>query len=321
MNIPYVFKRCSKCGEWKVASTVNFYKKKDGKYGLNSRCKKCSAEYKKQHYENNKDKILEYKKQYYGNNKDKILEYKKQYYENNKDKLTEQHKQYYENNKDKILEHSKQYRENNKDKRAKYQKQYYENNKDKLAGQHKQYRENNKDKLAGHSKQYYENNKDKILEYSKQYYENNKDKILEYSKQYRENNKDKIAEYFATPQGQASRFNNSVKRRLREQSQGKGITKEQWLECMKFFGFRCAYSGQVLSKDIRSLDHIVPLNKGGEHEIFNLAPMYRPYNSSKQDKDLLEWYKEQDFYSEERLQKIYEWQEYAFNKWGYEILE
>ena len=246
MNIPYVFKRCSKCGEWKVASTVNFYKKKDGKYGLNSRCKKCSAEYKKQHYENNKDKILEYKKQYYGNNKDKILEYKKQYYENNKDKLTEQHKQYYENNKDKILEHSKQYRENNKD---------------------------------------------------------------------------KIAEYFATPQGQASRFNNSVKRRLREQSQGKGITKEQWLECMKFFGFRCAYSGQVLSKDIRSLDHIVPLNKGGEHEIFNLAPMYRPYNSSKQDKDLLEWYKEQDFYSEERLQKIYEWQEYAFNKWGYEILE
>ena len=306
MNIPYVFKRCSKCGEWKVASTVNFYKKKDGKYGLNSRCKKCSAEYKKQHYENNKDKILEYKKQYYGNNKDKILEYKKQYYENNKDKLTEQHKQYYENNKDKILEHSKQYRENNKDKRAKYQKQYYENNKDKLAGQHKQYRENNKDKLAGHSKQYYENNKDKILEYSKQY---------------RENNKDKIAEYFATPQGQASRFNNSVKRRLREQSQGKGITKEQWLECMKFFGFRCAYSGQVLSKDIRSLDHIVPLNKGGEHEIFNLAPMYRPYNSSKQDKDLLEWYKEQDFYSEERLQKIYEWQEYAFNKWGYEILE
>ena len=201
MNIPYVFKRCSKCGEWKVASTVNFYKKKDGKYGLNSICKKCSAEYKKQHYENNKDKILEY------------------------------------------------------------------------------------------------------------------------SKQYRENNKDKIAEYFATPQGQASRFNNSVKRRLREQSQGKGITKEQWLECMKFFGFRCAYSGQVLSKDIRSLDHIVPLNKGGEHEIFNLAPMYRPYNSSKQDKDLLEWYKEQDFYSEERLQKIYEWQEYAFNKWGYEILE
>ena len=291
MNIPYVFKRCSKCGEWKVASTVNFYKKKDGKYGLNSRCKKCRAEYKKQYRENNKDKIAEYKKQYY---------------ENNKEKLAEQHKQY---------------RENNKDKKAKYNKQYYENNKERISEHKKQYRENNKEGISEQKKQYYENNKEKLAEQHKQYYENNKDKILEYSKQYRENNKAKIAEYFATPQGQASRFNNSVKRRLREQSQGKGITKEQWLECMKFFGFRCAYSGQVLSKDTRSLDHIVPLNQGGEHEIFNLAPMYRPYNSSKQDKDLLEWYKEQNFYSEERLQKIYEWQEYAFNKWGYEILD
>ena len=43
--------------------------------------------------------------------------------------------------------------------------------------------------------------------------------------------------------------------------------------------------------------------------------MYKNYNSSKKDKDLLEWYKEQPFFSEERLQKIYEWQEYAYNKY------
>ena len=44
--------------------------------------------------------------------------------------------------------------------------------------------------------------------------------------------------------------------------------------------------------------------------------MNKPYNSSKQDKDMEEWYQEQDFYSEERLQKIYEWQEYAYNKYS-----
>ena len=43
--------------------------------------------------------------------------------------------------------------------------------------------------------------------------------------------------------------------------------------------------------------------------------MDRGLNSSKNDNNLLEWYQEQDFYSEDRLQKIYEWQEYAFNKW------
>ena len=30
---------------------------------------------------------------------------------------------------------------------------------------------------------------------------------------------------------------------------------------------------------------------------------------------MLEWYKQQDFFSEERLIKIREWQEYAYNKY------
>lgn len=225
MNVPYVFKKCNGCGEWLVANTINFHNQKCGKYGLNSRCKKCM-------------------------------------------------KQYYKDNKDKILE------------------------------QQKQYREDNKDKISERKKQWREGNKDKIAEHYKQWSEDNKDKIAERKKQYRQ-----------SPQGQVSAFNDQYKRRTKEQNQGKGITTNQWLECMKFFNWKCAYSGQVLSKDTRSIDHIKPLNQGGKHEIWNLVPMYRLYNSSKNDKDLLEWYKQQDFYSEERLQKIYEWQEYAYNKW------
>ena len=128
---------------------------------------------------------------------------------------------------------------------------------------------------------------------------------MEYSKEYRE-----------TPQGQIVKFNSHHKRKVQKKNEGNGITKEQWLDCMKFFEFRCAYSGQVLSKSTRSLDHIKPLNRGGEHDIWNIVPMHRRLNSSKNDNNLLEWYQEQDFYSKDRLQKIYEWQEYAFNKWG-----
>ena len=43
--------------------------------------------------------------------------------------------------------------------------------------------------------------------------------------------------------------------------------------------------------------------------------MTRSLNSSKHDKDMLEWYREQDCYSEDRLAKIYKWQEYARKKW------
>ena len=153
----------------------------------------------------------------------------------------------------------------------------------------------------------------------KQYYEQNKERITESQKQYREQNKERIAEsqkqYRETPQGQVAAFNSGSRRRVREQKQGNGITKEQWLECMKFFNWKCAYSGITLSKENRHLDHINPLSKGGVNEIWNLVPMYNSYNFSKNNKNMLEWYKEQEFYSEERLQKIYEWQEYARKKY------
>ena len=84
---------------------------------------------------------------------------------------------------------------------------------------------------------------------------------------------------------------------------------------MNFFDWKCAYSGEKLKKDTRTLDHIISLKQGGDHEIWNLVPMTRSLNSSKQEKDMLEWYKEQDCYSEARLAKIYEWQEYARRKW------
>ena len=219
-----------------------------------------------------------------------------------------------------ISEYGKQYRENNKDKIAERGKQYYKNNKNEISERMKQYRKSNKDKLVEYGKQYYKSNKDRIAERGKQYRENNKDKIAEYNKQWQKNNKDKIAEYQkqwnSTPQGQVSSFNRYCRRKTKKQNQGNGINKMQWLEMMKYFDWKCAYSGKPLKNETRTIDHIKPLNQGGEHEIWNVVPMYKPYNSSKQDKDMKEWYQEQDFYSEERLQKIYEWQEYAYNKYS-----
>ena len=118
-------------------------------------------------------------------------------------------------------------------------------------------------------------------------------------------------------------LNAIARRRIREKYQGNGITKEQWLEMMKYFDWKCAYSGEYIggNGEHRTIDHIIPLASGGEHEIWNLVPMYDSYNFSKYYKDMLTWYKEQPFFSEERLNKIYTWQEYAFNKWGIDILD
>ena len=224
MNIPYVFKKCTKCGEIKLATSDNFNKDKKGKYGLRSQCKACVKKYKK-YREKNKDKIREYQK-----------EYKKEY-----------------------------------------------------------------------GKKYRENNKDKIKEYKKEYREKNRDKIRQKEREYRLSEK-----------GKQIAFNSQSKRRFKEENQGNGITEEQWLEMMKFFNWKCAYSGEYIggnSKE-RTIDHIIPLNKGGEHEAWNCVPMLRSLNCRKQDKDMLSWYKGQSFYNKWRLNKIQKWQEYAYDKWG-----
>ena len=244
MNIPYVMKKCSKCGEWKVASTIKFHKHKGRKYGLQSQCKSCRNKKNKQYYEDNREKELERSKQ-------------------NRKANPEYYKQWYQNNRDKVLEHQKQYCEVNRDRKAEYDKQYRKVNRERIAEREKQYKQ--------------------------------------------------------SPQGQVVAFNAHQRRRAKEEKQGMGITKEQWLELMNFFDWRCAYSGEYLGGNDnsfnRTIDHIVPISTGGDNMIWNCVPMLRSLNTSKKDKDMLEWYRKQDFYDTKRLDKIYEWQEYAFNKW------
>ena len=207
MNIPYIFKKCTKCGEWLVANNYNFHKQKNGKWGLQSRCKKCKNNINKQWKENNKEHIMEYNK-----------------------------------------------------------------------------------------------------EYHKQYYENNKEYHREKNKQWREENPEKV-------------FNQNTKRRFKEENQGRGIDKEQYKECNKWFDWKCGYSGEKLKQENstygRTLDHIVALDNGGLNEPWNVVPMRKGYNTSKRNNEnTLNWYMEQEYFSEERLQRIIEWQVYAYEKWG-----
>jgi len=88
-------KECSKCGQEKPLS--GFHKDKSKRFGVRSWCKVCVSEYKKQHYQKNKDKIVTQIKQYRQKNKDKVLEWAKQYRQKNQDKERERHRQYRQN--------------------------------------------------------------------------------------------------------------------------------------------------------------------------------------------------------------------------------
>ena len=206
-----------------------------------------------------------------------------------------------------MSQRKKEYYKNNTEQIKEYQKEYYKNNTEQIKEHKKEYRKNNTERIKEHKKEYYKNNVEYFKEQRKEYYQAHKDQEKEYNKEYRKNNPDKV-------------FNQNNKRRQREKLQGMGIIKEQWLDMMQYFDFKCAYSGKSLNKDNRSIDHIKPLIKGGLNEIFNCVPCDRSINSSKNDKDFMEWYKQQEFYDELRLNKIYEWKQYCLEKY-YEYIK
>ena len=184
----------------------------------------------------------------------------------------------------------KNYREHNKDKL----KEYYENNKDKI-----------KEYMKEYNKEYRENNKDKkkeyMKEYNKKYYENNKDSLTESRKEYREYNKDKIKGY-------------NHKRRALKLGNGGSYTKEQWLDTLEYFDYKCAYTGECIKHSCH-VEHIVPISKGGTSYIWNLVPSTASANCSKGNRGMEEWYREQEYFCEERLNKILEYQKYMYEKY------
>ena len=331
MRCPFVIKVCKKCKRILVANSNNFDRYKKGKYKVVAVCKECKSKYNKNNYQLSKKLVKE------GNSFDNIdinkvwnhcpfcikvctkcneilvaneLNFNKSKSEkyNLRSSCKKCHKKYREESKERI----KEYYENNKDELNKKKKIYYKNNKVKLSKNKKEYmkiyRETHKNYIKLYREEHKEELKKYMEKYNKQYYKEHEKELKEYQKEYRENNPNKV-------------FNYCTKRRLKEESQGNGITKEQWYEMMMFFDFRCAYSGEYIGGDSknRTIDHITPLDKGGLNEIWNCVPCYSIYNFQKSTKDMLEWYTQQEFYSEDRLMKIYEWQAYAFKKWvGYD---
>ena len=292
MNIPYVFKKCSNCGNIKLATEKYFYKSKTGKWGLMKTCKECknkkSKEESRKRYNNEeyrKEKLRKRREKYANDEKWREEQLRKQ---------RECHKEKYDNNeewrKEKLRKRREKYAndEEYREKQLRKQKEKYDNN--------EEWREKQLRKSRKSQKEKYDNN------------EEYREEKLRKNREWAKNNPEKL-------------FNRANKRRSRLEKQGRGVTNEQYIECNNWFDWKCAYSGESFKQENstygRTLDHIVAIENGGLNEPWNVIPMRKGYNCSKQNRnDSLTWYKEQGYFDEERLNKIVEWQIYAYEKWG-----
>ena len=142
---------------------------------------------------------------------------------------------------------------------------------------------------------------------NKYYHKNQKRRkyIKEHNKQYREQQKQWIKE-------NRERYNELQRearhrRKAKENKLVNDFTKNDWEICLEYFSNKngqveCCYCGEP-TEDIEK-DHFIAVSNGGGYTATNIVPACKSCNSSKQDKDFFEWYPSQEFYSEERVDKI-----------------
>ena len=92
-------------------------------------------------------------------------------------------------------------------------------------------------------------------------------------------------------------FNLETTRKSEAKRMWKKSIKEQW-------EYKCAYCG---SEENITLDHILPQCKGGLDIKTNVIACCHSCNQSKGHEHWKLWYVQQDFYSEERFDKIENW--------------
>ena len=82
------------------------------------------------------------------------------------------------------------------------------------------------------------------------------------------------------------------------------LTNEEWQNSIAFFDGHCAYCGTGLAE---CQEHVTPVDKGGSYAADNIVPACLKCNSSKGNRHLKFWWKQQSFFSDAALTKVEAW--------------
>ncbi len=144
-------------------------------------------------------------------------------------------------------------------------KEYYIKNKSRIDEYSKNYYRENKEKKKTYQIDYYIKNKERILERTSAYKKAHKSQSKEYKRRYYRDNPDKVKEHFH-------------RRKARLKANGGSYTVEEWLDLCKKYDNKCLCCGK---KEKLTVDHIVPLSRGGTNYIENIQPLCNECNASK----------------------------------------
>lgn len=144
---------------------------------------------------------------------------------------------------------------------------YYANREESLA-KHREWYSQNRDKARAAMRAWQSQNRAKLTAYQRERYRNDpavRQRVLESRKRHVARNPEK------------NRVS-SLRYWARKKQASGDFTTEEWIRLCDYYGNRCLACGK---QESISIDHIVPLSKGGSNDISNLQPLCLSCNSSK----------------------------------------
>lgn len=157
-----------------------------------------------------------------------------------------------------------------------------------------EYRNSNKDRINECKRIWYKNNREKVLSQTKARSLLRREKILAYQARYYSENTDKVrANVRVYQQANPDKKRHLInKRRARKAGNGGSHTLLELKEKFASFGdvcFYCGCGGEL------TVDHDIPLSRGGTDDIDNILPACRSCNSRKNSLTAVEFFASRRF--------------------------
>jgi 5-methylcytosine-specific restriction endonuclease McrA len=176
---------------------------------------------------------------------------------------------------------AQQYRTKNPDKVAEYNKSYRANNPEKIAYHSQKFRAENPD----YAKNYYAKHRETEIKRGKAHYWANTSKQAARKRHDRLTNPEKYRQRnkrYAQNNREQLNAKHARRRALKQNAKTYCISrKELW----RLYNSKCFYCGDKST----TMDHVIPLSRGGSHGIGNLVPSCGPCNYSKAGRTITEW--------------------------------
>lgn len=140
------------------------------------------------------------------------------------------------------------------------------------------YRAAHREEAKRYAKTYRQANPSYVSNANRAWYQANKARVYENNRRWRQDNPQAFLDQ--------ARNTQSVRRVRKISGDSRVVTRRDWLALCRRFGGRCAYCAE---RSDLTMDHVVPLSRGGRHAIGNILPACDRCNKSKGGLLLVEW--------------------------------